>query len=70
MNIATVLREEKLLQKQKKEKEEDLNNIEVMLNKNDFEEWRNKLKEKGIVNSEFLDNFFLIIYYFLNTNYL
>jgi len=47
LNVATVLREEKLLQKQKKEKELDLNNIEVILNKNDFEEWRNKLKEKG-----------------------
>ncbi|ORX50010.1 hypothetical protein BCR36DRAFT_327458 [Piromyces finnis] len=48
LNIATVLREEKLLQKRKKEKESDLNNIEIILNKNDFEEWRNKLQEKEL----------------------
>jgi len=46
LNIATVLREEKLLEKQKKKKESDLNNIEVNLNNNDFEEWMNKIKEK------------------------
>ncbi len=64
MNIATVLREEKLLQKQKKEKETDLNNIEVILNKNDFEEWRNKLKEKGIINYIFFYPFFYMFFFF------
>ncbi|ORX77009.1 hypothetical protein BCR32DRAFT_295891 [Anaeromyces robustus] len=48
LNVAAILREEKLLEKQKKKKELDLNNIEVILNKNDFNERREKLKEKEL----------------------
>ncbi|ORY73949.1 hypothetical protein LY90DRAFT_502796 [Neocallimastix californiae] len=45
LNIATVLREEKLLQKQKMKKQSDLNNIEITLNK--YEEMKlDELKKK------------------------
>ncbi|KAG4103622.1 hypothetical protein H8356DRAFT_928274 [Neocallimastix lanati (nom. inval.)] len=46
LNIATVLREEKLLQKQKMKKQSDLNNIEITLNSKNYEEWKNKIKAK------------------------
>ncbi|KAL6621513.1 hypothetical protein LY90DRAFT_672457 [Neocallimastix californiae] len=46
LNVATVLREEKFLQEQRKKKETDLNNIEIILNNKDFEEWTNKIKEQ------------------------
>jgi len=46
LNIATVLREEKLLQKQKMKKQSDLNNIEITLNSKNYEEMKKKMKEK------------------------